>query len=408
MGSNMRPAVCIVHQYYYPEHPHVRRDAEALVQAGYDVSVVALRHAGESPREVLNGVEIHRVPLEHHRGGVARYFWEYFAFLMLAFWTVSLLHLRMRLQIVEVDNMPDFLVFCALVPKLFGAQVIFYIFDNMPELWVVTRRCSPRHPVVRFLVAMERLAAAFADHVIVTQQPAYALALARGVPERKVSIVLNGPDLQVFEPQEPQPRDRQDGAFKIITHGAILERFGIQVLVDALPAIAAEAPGVELQILGDGEYRPQLEELVRNRGLSDRVTFRDWVPHREVPQIIGDADVGYVGMLCDLMLSNKLMEYVVRGVPVALAELPTYEHYYPANTVTYFTPGDAQDTARALLQIYHNPDDARLRAQRAFTLYQEHYSWTIQRGIYVDIYARLLQRLENQGAVPTPESSMSV
>jgi glycosyltransferase involved in cell wall biosynthesis len=404
----MRPAVCIVHQYYYPEHPHVRRDAEALVSAGYDVSVVALRHPGELPRETLNGVDIHRVPLEHHRGGVARYFWEYFAFLFLAFWTVSLLHMRKRLAVVEVDNMPDFLVFCALIPKLFGARVIFYIFDNMPELWVVTRKCSPQHRVVRFLAAMERLAAAFADHVIVTQQPAYDLALARGVPARKVSIVLNGPDLQVFAPREPQARERRDGAFKIITHGAILERFGIQVLVDALPAIVAEAPGVELHILGDGEYRPELEDLVRSRGLSDRVHFRDWVPHREVPEILANADVGYVGMLCDLMLSNKLMEYVVRGVPVALSRLPTYEHYYPAETVTYFTPGDAQDVARALIQIYRDPDDARARAQRAFTLYQEHYSWTMQRGVYVAIYARLLPRLTNKGTLPAQESSVSL
>src|SRR5688572_8324413 len=118
-----RPAACIVRHAYYPD-THVRRDAETLARMGWDVSVVVLTRPGQPRRETLNGVRVYRLPVRHVRGSALRYFWEYIAFLTLAFLTLSALHLRRRLQVVEVDNMPDVLVFSALLPKLTGARIL--------------------------------------------------------------------------------------------------------------------------------------------------------------------------------------------------------------------------------------------------------------------------------------------
>ena len=61
-SRDRRVPVCIVRHNYYPD-THVRRDAEALAQAGYDVSVVALRRPNQPARETLNGVDVHRMPV---------------------------------------------------------------------------------------------------------------------------------------------------------------------------------------------------------------------------------------------------------------------------------------------------------------------------------------------------------
>src|SRR5687768_12649774 len=104
--ANAAPSVCIVRHNYYPD-THVRRDAEALAGAGYDVSVISLRRPNQPAREMLNGVAVHRLPVQHYRGSVLRYVWEYSSFLILAFLMVSWLHLRKGFRVVEVDNMPD-------------------------------------------------------------------------------------------------------------------------------------------------------------------------------------------------------------------------------------------------------------------------------------------------------------
>jgi glycosyltransferase involved in cell wall biosynthesis len=383
--ASERPAVCIVHHYYYPHHGHVRRDAEALVRHGYDVTVIALREPGQPRYERLHGVDVHRLPLTHERGSLFHYAIEYGRLLSMTFLELTRLHLRKRFRVVEIDNMPDVLVFSALVPKLMGAKVILYIFDNMPELLMVTRDVSARHPLVRTLAFLERISAAFADRVIVTQETARRIARARGVPDRKVAVVLNGPDESIFTPLPPRRERPVRETFEIVTHGTILRRFGIQVLIDAFPRIVQAIPGARLTVYGEGEYRAELEADVRRAGLSDRVTFGGWVPLDDLPATLGRFDVGYVGMLCDNMLSNKLMEYVAIGLPVVAARWPTYEHYFGDESVAYFEAGSPESLADAIIGVHREPARASARATRALERFRG-YGWSVQQRAYRDVY----------------------
>ena len=77
--------ICIIRHYYYPEDPRSRREAEALVEAGHEVDLLALRQAGEPAREVINGVNVRRLPVGHYRGSLLLYAYEYSAFFVLAF-----------------------------------------------------------------------------------------------------------------------------------------------------------------------------------------------------------------------------------------------------------------------------------------------------------------------------------
>lgn len=385
--AKSKPAVCIVRHNYYPDS-HVRRDAEALARAGYDVSVVALRRDGQAPRETLNGVQIHRLPVEHRRGSALRYAWEYTSFALLAFLLLTRLHLRKRFRVVEIDNMPDILVFSALVPRLTGTPVILYIFDNMPELLAYLWQTTNRHPVVRLLAFLERISAAFASRVIVTQEMPRRIAVARGVPEKKLTVVLNCADETVFNRAAVPEMSSADGRFEIVTHGVILERYGIQVLLDALPQVLTSIPNAHVQIFGAGEYRDELERRVAAAGIEAHVHFRGFAPLDELLAGIAHADVGYVGMLNDQVLPNKLMEYVAMGVPVLLSRWPTFTYYFPEDSATYFDAGDAASLASALIGIHANPAAAHERAARASTRYGN-YRWDVQREVYLNLYSEL-------------------
>ena len=74
--------ICIIRHYYYPEDPRGRREAEALAAAGHHVDVLALRHEGELASEVINGVNVRRLPVKHYRGSVFHYAYEYGAFFL--------------------------------------------------------------------------------------------------------------------------------------------------------------------------------------------------------------------------------------------------------------------------------------------------------------------------------------
>src|SRR5438105_10268038 len=126
--------VCAITFDWYPFDVLVRRTAEAAADAGYCVDVICLRQPGQKARSIerrsassahCDGVHVHRLPIYRTFGSsLARTLLDWCCFLVLAGMLVTRLHLRRRYDVIHVHNMPDFLVFCALVPKLLGAKII--------------------------------------------------------------------------------------------------------------------------------------------------------------------------------------------------------------------------------------------------------------------------------------------
>ena len=152
---------------YYPADVRPRRAAEALVNEGMQVELFCLRKSKDEPlRERFNGVDIIRLPLRRHRGGAVTYFLRYATFIFGAFSLLTLRSLRRCPDLVHTHNMPDVLVFSALIPKLLGAKVILDLHDPMPELMMTIFRLKPDSPGVRLLKWLERRSIAFADTVL--------------------------------------------------------------------------------------------------------------------------------------------------------------------------------------------------------------------------------------------------
>ena len=114
---NARRAVAIVRHSFYPFELNVKREAEALRDVGFDVHVICLRGRGELPLETIEGVNVYRLPVEHRRGKILRYMWEYNQFFVLASSKLARLHRAHRFAAVQVNTMPDSLVFAALYPN---------------------------------------------------------------------------------------------------------------------------------------------------------------------------------------------------------------------------------------------------------------------------------------------------
>src|SRR5690242_8351212 len=109
----------------YPFEPRAQRQAEAAAVAGHIVNVICIREPGTKRFEVYNGVRIYRMPMDRIYGRslpITILGWLWFS--LLAGIAVTWLHIKHRYDVVHVHNMPDFLVFSAFFPRLFGAKVI--------------------------------------------------------------------------------------------------------------------------------------------------------------------------------------------------------------------------------------------------------------------------------------------
>src|SRR5271169_6295190 len=115
---------------YYEVDPRVIREAEAAVDGGFDVDVLTLRRPGSTPIEVLRGVRVIRLNQSKYRGKTHfRYLTAYLKFFLRCLLKTTALYFKQQYAVIHVNNMPDFLVFSTIVPKLCGAKVLLDIHD---------------------------------------------------------------------------------------------------------------------------------------------------------------------------------------------------------------------------------------------------------------------------------------
>src|ERR1700704_3535909 len=187
-------SVCIVVQNVYDFDPRVRRKADALVAAGYAVDVLALRLPNGRKRYTLNGVNVKTISLGKKRGSLARYTFEYIAFFLWAFVRVPVQMRRRRYVVIDVNTLPDFLVFAPIVAKWMGAKIILDMHEITPEFYRSKYGIAEDSWFVRLLKHVERISFDFADHVVTINEPIQDLLIQRGLPRSKSTVVMNAVD----------------------------------------------------------------------------------------------------------------------------------------------------------------------------------------------------------------------
>jgi len=379
--------ICCVTHHYYPQHAHIRRDMETLVNAGYGVDVICLRHKGQKGKETIDGVNIYRMSVEHKRLGLLRYLTEYSAFFVLATLKLWSGHLRKRYAVIEVNNMPDILVFTTLFPKMLGARVILYVFDPMPEYLAFKHRLRSNHPAINIVRWCERASAAYADQVIVTANSVKRMLESRGTRGSKISIVLNVPDEGIFCPDASFKDVREDGNFRVMTHGSILQNYGIQTIIKAVPILIGRIPKLEVLIVGEGEYLDELRTLAHDLAIEDYVKFTGYIPHEKIPSMISQADVGVVSVLNDPMLPTKLFEYLAMAKPVVIADQPAMKEYFDSSSMAFYQPDNEHDLARCILELHGNPQKRAVLAERAKEAYEK-YRWSTMKDEYLRVFEK--------------------
>lgn len=390
----------VVHSHYPIGEPRVERQAKALIQRGYQVDVICLRSNQEKPFERVDGVDIFRLPVQRHRGrGPAIQMLEYLVFFILAFFRLSFLYLQRRYDSVQIHNLPDFLVFSALVPKLGGARILLDLHDLMPEFFASSFKKGMEHKAVRILKLQEKLSCRFADHVITVTELWRKTLIERGVAAEKVSVVMNVADEAIFQrvaiTNAGKARKSTD-SFNLIYHGTLAHRYGIDLLLEALAKVRPQIPGVHLVIHGRGDFIEELRRQAKELDVESLITFStQYLPMTDVPRLIQQADLGIVpyrrDIFTDGILPTKLMEYVALGVPVLAADTPIIRQYFSETMVQYFQPGDASDLAKNILWLYQHRDRLAALAQNA-DQFNLQYSW----NRIADSYAETLHRLSSQ------------
>jgi glycosyltransferase involved in cell wall biosynthesis len=372
----------------------VRREAEALQEAGFDVEVILMRPKSGGPEhETVAGVELTYLPSSLTKTSRARYVLDYARFFLLVSWTLLRRHMRRRYAAVQVNTMPDALVLATLPVRLLGARVVAYMHEPSPEL---AETVLGSGPIVRVIAFVEQLVLRFSHHAVAVTDQLKERYVERGARGEKISVVLNGADpadrIGDWQPSErPYPAD----AFVVVCHGTVEDRYGQDTIVDAAALLRDELPDVRFVLVGRGKYVDELVARIRSHGLEDIVDWEGWVTDERLNDLLHGADVGVVAQKASpyshLVHTNKMVDYWIFGLPVIASRLRAVSELYDDSVLEYYTPGDAVDLARAIRRLH---DDAARREElinngRAA---QEAHGWNVQRDVYLAVFDRILAR----------------
>jgi len=378
-------------QYEYD--PRVHRYAESLIERGDAVDVICLGAKGQPINDVLNGVHIYRIQTrDFNEKGPLSYLLRLMIFFLLSAFYCTALYLRKKYAVIHFHNIPDFGVFCTLIPKFMGAKIILDIHDPVPEFYARKFNMTEHHIIIKILKWIEKVSASYAHKVITVSDICKEILIKRSVFDQKCAVILNVPDPKLFKPRRSNFKSHSN-TFRLIYHGNLSEFSGVDVAIRAMEIIRQNIPSVILEIFGQGRELDSLLRFTKDLGLEKEVHFNARVSRYKVPEILKYADVGIDtkrdGLFAGLGLSTKCMEFLAMGIPVVASRNKTAQRYYNDSMVMFFTPGNEQELAQRVIELYQKPQKMKQIVKNT-KCFNKLHNWKRYRQVYYDILDSLI------------------
>lgn len=365
----------------FPYDSRIRRESETLAKYGNKITFLVLAENDTSRTYKINDVTVIELSIKKYKGKKkVSLVLSYIKFLVLAFYTCTKLFLKRQVDVVHIHNMPNFLIFAGIIPRLFGRKLILDVHDSVPETYKGKFGSLPK-PLYKLLCWEEWLCCAFAHKVICVNDVQRNELIKRGISSKKITVLLNVPDHTVvkFDRRRAEASNNNKESFNIVFHGTIDHMLGIDLAIEAVSRLINEIPGIEFYILGTGRDLNDFYYLSRKLGIEDRIHFsRKNYPLENLPALLKDMDLGIIpnrkNVATDLMLPVKLLEYVTIGIPVVAARLRAIEHYFSDDMICYFEPDNVDSIVSAILTIYKDNSKARQQVINAKN-FIERFGW---------------------------------
>ncbi len=394
MGCTGKKILIIVENLPVPYDRRVWLEATSLVEEGFHVSVISPRRKGDAPCAVIDGVHVYRYKMYPPTRGLLSYLWELSYCWVMTFWLSLVVWRREGIDVIQSCNPPDTYWLLGRFYKLFGKKYVFDHHDLNPELY--ESRFGKRGWIHRVLLWLERQQFRTADRVIATNESYRQVAIQRGgVPPERVVVVRSGPDLNRFHRVAPNESLKRGKRYLAVYLGVMGPQDGVDYLIRAVEHVVRTfgREDVQFALVGDGDVRPDLERMAREKGLEEWVYFTGFQFGEGLLEILSTADIAVApdpkSPFNDVSTMNKVIEFMAMGLPVVSFDLKE-TRYSAGEAAVYATPNDEREFARCIIELLDDPDRRRRMGEYGLQRVREHLAWEHSRQVLIQLYTELL------------------
>ena len=239
-----------------------------------------------------------------------------------------------------------------------------------------------RNPLlIQFSLRLERFLYRRATHILVNSPAFRDHVIKKGVPERKVTLICNGVDPEMFNPEEKGERVRKewnaDSAFIVAYAGALGAANDIPTLLRAARRLR-DRSHIRFVLVGDGKERRNLQARAEEMALRN-VIFAGTRSKSEMREILAASDA-CVAILQNIPMfattyPNKVFDYMAAGRPTILAiDGVIRDVIEKANGGVFVPPGDDKALADAIDWISSQPDKVAAMGTAARNYVTKHFN----------------------------------
>jgi glycosyltransferase involved in cell wall biosynthesis len=407
--GNRTRVLLLVENNAYPFDVRVRREAQALSEAGYAVTVIAPRAPGQAFSECVDGVAVLRFPAPPGGSGVLGYAFE-FAYATAAMLALSIwVSLRQGFDVIHAANPPDTLFVIGAVFKVFGKKFVFDQHDLSPQTYLSRFKEARPNAVFRALAFLESCTFAVADVVIATNESYRQVALERGhkKPEQ-VFVVRNGPPL-TYLCVAPDAALQARAMHLIGYIGTMGPQDGVDCWLRSIREMVFTLGRTDFLavVIGSGDAAPALHALARELDIEKYVWFTGRISDADVRRYLSTVAVCVqpdpLNPLNDKSTMNKVMEYMALSKPVVAFDL-VETRYSAGEAGLYARPNDELEFARKVCELLDDPEQAKRMGATGRERVVNHLSWEHSVPHLLQAYADGLGLPAQRGAGVRPQA----
>lgn len=159
--------------------------------------------------------------------------------------------------------------------------------------------------------------------------------------------------------QARKPKSFEEKPFRLLFIGTLNRLYkGQDLLIEAVSRLVSNDIPIELTIVGEGQYRSQLEALAERLGTSDHVRFLGHVPHGRAIFDLMDRSNLFVLPSRQEGLARVVIEAMTRGLPVLSSDVGGMSEVVPRDCL--LAVGSVDDIVKKVSAFLNDP--ARLAA----------------------------------------------
>ncbi len=203
--------------------------------------------------------------------------------------------------------------------------------------------------------------------------------MAKHTLDRDYDVIYNGVDTGAF-----YPADRNTRELKILFVGRLIERKGIEHIIQAVADLRGKYPedAIRATIVGSGNREQELRALARQLHLTAQVSFLGAIEHEKIPDIYREHDI-FILPSVNEALGNATQEAIASGLALLTTETGAAELLDDNGFL--IEKGDHADISEKISVFLQNPD-ILTRCKRRSSEIARGMSWRSCARSYVQLY----------------------